>query len=205
MEISQQEARESLGQVEQAVQRTRKMLAYGGADTLFIVWGVIWVLGFLGNHFSPIVKLGNYVGPVFAQWLWIILIAAGIVISVVVEKRRMPVKSPLGKRIGWFWGLLYVYVSLWIGLCHPFMKVQGHAQSMMLYRHFGAIAATVPMFAYVVMGLWLDHFMIWIGLAVTALTLLGLFLLPAYFWLWMAITGGGTLMGTGIFIRNRWR
>jgi hypothetical protein len=69
----------------------------------------------------------------------------------------------------------------------------------------GAIGATVPMFAYVVMGLWLDHFMIWIGLAITGLTVLGLFLAPAWFWIWMAVMGGGSLVSTGFLIRNRWR
>jgi hypothetical protein len=71
--------------------------------------------------------------------------------------------------------------------------------------HFGAIQATIPMFAYVVMGLWLDHFILWIGLAVTALTLVGLFFLQPYFWLWMAVTGGGMLLGTGLYIRYQWK
>jgi hypothetical protein len=61
------------------------------------------------------------------------------------------------------------------------------------------------MFAYVVTGLWLEHFMVWLGLVVTALTVIGLFLLPSYFYIWMAVVGGGTLAGTGLFIRNRWK
>lgn len=195
MDVSKEEAQKSLGQIQDTVQRTKKMVAYAGVDTIFIVWGVIWVLGYLSTHFLPLLCL----------WIWLVLVAAGFIISVIVGRRSMPVRSPAGKRIAWFWLLLFFYVSLWIALLFPFIKVRGHEQSQMFWRHMGAILATVPMFAYVVMGLWLAHFMIWIGLAVTALTFLGLFVIQPYFWLWMAAAGGGTLIGTGLFIRNRWR
>ena len=195
MDVSKEEAQKSLGQIQDTVQRTKKMLAYAGGDTLFIVWGVIWGLGYLGTHFLPLL----------CQWIWLVLVAAGFIISVIVGRRGMPVRSSAGKNIAWFWLLLYLYLSLWIALLFPFIKVRGHEQSQMFWRHMSAILATAPMFAYVVMGLWLARFMIWIGLAVTALTLLGLFVIQPYFWLWMAAAGGGTLIGTGLFIRNRWR
>jgi len=203
MEISASEAQESLTQVQDAAERTRKMVAYAGGDVLFVVWGVIWVVGFVRTHFLGL----GFHSPrtLAAHWIWTGLIAAGIVITIIVSRRHTPVQSPVGKRIGWFWWLLYAYVCLWTGLLWPFIKVQGADEWQLFWKHYGAIGATVPMFAYVVVGLWLDHFMIWIGLAVTALAVLGLFLLQPYFWLWMAVTGGGTLMATGLLIRNRWR
>ena len=208
MDISREEAQWSLDEVQDTVERTRKMVAYAGGDALFVVWGVIWVLGYLGSQFLPIVRLDDFFLPL-ASWLWPVLVCAGIVISVIVGKRSFPVTGPesarIGRRIGALWGLLYLYFNVWIGLLWPFIKVQGAAESQMFSRHMGAIAGTVPMFAYVVMGLWLGNFMIWIGLAVTALTVLGLFLFPAYFSLWMALAGGGTLIGTGVVIRKRWR
>ncbi len=195
MHISPSEARESLSEVEDTAKRTKRMVACGGGDVLFIVWGGIWALGYLSTHFLPLVT----------GWVWLALVAAGIVISVIVGKRHMPVRSPLDKRIAWFWWLLYGYAGLWFVLLSPFIEVNGPEQSQMFWKHYGALVATVPMFAYVVTGLWLDHFMVWIGLAVTALAVLGLFLLQPYFFLWMAITGGGTLIGTGLAIRKRWR
>lgn len=60
------------------------------------------------------------------------------------------------------------------------------------------------MFAYVVMGLWTDRFLMWLGLFVTATALAGYFLVNPYFCLWMAVTGGGALMVTGLYIRHRW-
>jgi hypothetical protein len=43
------------------------------------------------------------------------------------------------------------------------------------------------------------------GLIVTALTIAGFFLLPAWFYLWMAIASGGSLILSGLFIRKFWR
>ena len=213
MEISPKEARESLAQAQDAAARMRKLLACRGADALFVIWGVVWFLGYLGNEFAPRLLIalarGGEVRDATYAWtlngLWLALIALGIALSVVVWKRRSPTMTRGGVRTGLFWLLLYVYVDIWIFLLWPFIKVEGAAESVRFWRHMGAIGATVPMFAYVVMGLWLDHFMIWIGLAVTGLALLGLFLVPVWFWIWMAVVGGGTLIGTGLLVRNRWR
>lgn len=179
MDISREEARESLSQIEDAVQRTKKMFACGGVDTLFIVWGLIWVLGFVSDHFLPLIhlRLGQHI--VSISWPWLILVATGITMTLIVWQRHAPVKEigdrRIGRRIFWFWGLLFLYAWMWIGLLFPFVNVRSAEQSQMLNRHLSAIAATIPMFAYVVIGLWL------------------------------AVTGGGMLIGTGVVIRNRWR
>ena len=39
---------------------------------------------------------------------------------------------------------------------------------------------------------------------VTALAVLGFSFWPDYFYLWMAPTGGGAAMGTGIYLKLRW-
>ena len=55
------------------------------------------------------------------------------------------------------------------------------------------------------MGLWLDSFLIWVRLGITALIVLGLLVSGNYFWIWMAIVCEGGLVGTGLFIRRKWR
>ena len=65
-------------------------------------------------------------------------------------------------------------------------------------------SSLVAMQAYVVAGLWIDSYLLWLGIAVTVLILLGLFLFPAVFWLWMAIFGGGSLIATGFYVRHFW-
>lgn len=203
MDISQEEARQSLGQIEETARRARKMVAYAGGDVLFVVWGIIWFAGYIATHVIDATVADARAG-IFIGSVWAALVPAGIIIGVVVDRRRMPTRSPAGWRIGVVFWLLYLYVDLWLALLFPFVKVQP-AQSDMFWKHLGAIASTVPMFAYVIMGLWLDLYMLWIGLFVTALTLAGLYFLQPFFWLWMAFAGGGTLIGTGLLVRNRWK
>lgn len=53
-----------------------------------------------------------------------------------------------------------------------------------------AVFSTVAMFGYIVIGLWFSsYFMVWLGLAVTATTLIGFYFLPYYYCLWMVVTG----------------
>jgi hypothetical protein len=194
MSISQEEARESLSQVADVTERTRKLLAYGRVDKHFIVWGIVWFLGFCAAQFLPHLNI----------WVWLALIAAGFAASALIGMNE-PVRNTVGRRLGSFWLFLYAYVFLWIWLLSPFLVVQGQEQTIAFWRHMTAILVTVPMFAYIVMGLWLGWFIIWTGLAVTTVSVLGLFVVPDYFYLWLAVTGGGTLFGTGLFIHNRWR
>jgi hypothetical protein len=195
MDISRDEAQESLNQVGQAVEQTKRMASYAGADTLFILWGLVWVLGCLGTQFVSALQNRQ----------WAPLVGAGLVATFVVCRRNLPVKSPVDRRLLWFWVLLFVYAGMWVALLAPFLEVTGAEEHRMLSMHFWVLWATVAMFAYVVMGLWFENFMVWVGLAITGLTLVGLYLLQPVFWGWMAVTGGGTLLGTGLVIRRRWR
>ena len=98
-------------------------------------------------------------------------------------------------RIGGLWGALLIYIFIWLRLLSPVNGMQ-----------VNAFICTACMFAYIVIGLWFEsYFMIVLGLAVTAATLIGFYLLAGYYCLWMAFAGGGALLGTGLYIRVRWR
>ena len=60
-------------------------------------------------------------------------------------------------------------------------------------------------FGYVFVGLWLSPVLLWSGLALTALAILGWLLMPAYLGYWMAFLGGGGLIGLGIYILSAWK
>ena len=66
---------------------------------------------------------------------------------------------------------------------------------------------TVIMFAYVIMGIWEKiNFMIYLGLAVTASTIIVFFFLNhTYYCLYMAATAGTLMLGTGIYLQLRWK
>jgi hypothetical protein len=205
MNITQQDARNSLAQIEDTLTRTRNAIGQGASGGILIAWGVIWALGFSADQFAP--KL--------AQSFWPFLIVGGALASWICGARSRPrIQSSVGARIGFFWLALFAYAVLWFFLLHSesrpgqpglhFDALIGQDDAA-VQQQLGAFFATVPMFAYVVGGLWLGRFFIWLGVGVTVLTVAGYFFMPAWFNLWMAATGGGSLIVAGAYIRRFWR
>jgi hypothetical protein len=191
MNISLEEAQASMNLIHQTQARMRKAIASGYASSLLILWGLIWIVGNTGLHFSH--RIG---GRIF-----MVLDIVGIVATILIA-RRWPhdtiMKSPearlLSRQFAVFSIFLVVYALIWALLFKP---LHGHQISMYI--------CTVCMFGYIVIGLWSrSTFMIGLGLVVTLLALIGYYFLRDYFYLWGAATGGGALLGTGLYIR-RWR
>lgn len=187
MDISSQEARASLGLIEDAQAKWRKAIGSSYASGLLILWGTIWIVGYVSLHFSH--EMG---GRIFT-----VLDVVGIAGTVVIA-RRWPVRSPettaMFLSVAGLWLFLALYTAIWIVLLRP---VSG--------KQIGALLCTGCMFGYCVLGLWFKStFLIGLGLTVTALALVGFYLLTGSFYLWVGLTGGGALLGTGLYIR-RWR
>lgn len=194
MNISDEEARNSLDQIQAVARRTRKTIAASYDSELLIMWGLIGFTAFILTHF-------------FLPWVWLIwmgLCGIGTIITLLVGWRQFslgnPIKPPAAKKIGWrifwFWSLLFVYIFIWLSILRPSHGIQ-----------INAFICTVIMFAYVVTGLWSKSFyMLWLGLVVTGFTLIGFYLIPpSWYCLWMAPTTGGTLFATGLYMRLCWR
>jgi hypothetical protein len=193
MELSEQEARESLSLIADATTRTRKVVAAGYAGNLLILWGLIWLAGFAALYLAP--RRG---GMVFA-----VLDGIGLLATIFIAWRAWPTRgslrgtdvSRMARNIFLFWLVLFAYAGAWLLILHPARGMQ-----------VGALLVMVAMLGYITTGLWTSNaFLIWLGLVVTALTLFGFYAIPGYFNLWMAPTGGAAVLGTGIYIRIRWR
>ncbi len=185
MNLSKTEAEAALREIESVVTQTRRAIAGSCCSAMLILWGVIWVIGYSATQFFP------------RQWAWTWgpLSIGGIAFSWLLgARRRGPVRSPLFPRLFIAWIVLFGYAIIWAYLLHPFNGAR-------LGAYFGA----VPMFGYVVAGLWLGRFFIWIGATVTILTVIGVAAFPAYLNLWMAVTCGGSLIISGVYIRRCWR
>ena len=193
MNISQDDAQESLSTVQDVTVQTHKAIVSAYANPFLILWGLLWIPAFIASHF--------YLA--YAFHIFMAMAAVGGVGTAAIFFRvfhsRAPVKDTSCPSAGWrvaiLWTLLSVYVTMWLFLLAPFNGMQCNA-----------FISTAGMFACVVMGLWFGStFMIVMGLAMTGVTLVGFYLLTSYYCLWMAIMGGGTLLGTGLYIRVRWR
>ena len=191
-DISSTEARERLAQIEQTMAKARYYAAATASPALY-TWGAVWMIAY---------GLCQY----FPQRSGLIWAPAGMIGAAltVLFSMRAPVRSTTDKRFGLAWWILFIFAGVWLAVLMPW-KQMAALDGMALQRSFGAYAATVVMFAYVIIGMWWDRFFMWLGLLVTALTLLGFFALPEYFNLWMAICGGGLLLVSGWLIKRRWK
>jgi len=192
MNVSQEDAKASLSSVQNVMIQTHKAIASAYANPSLIMWGVLWIIAFTATHFYY----------TYAFYIFMAMAAVGGVGTALIfgiYRSKAPIKDTSSLKIGWritaLWIFLCVYIIIWLFLLAPFSGIQCNA-----------FICTTAMFAYIVMGLWFEsRFMIVLGLAVTAATLVGFYILRDYYCLWMALVGGGALFGTGLYIRIRWR
>lgn len=197
--ISPEEARASLAEIDRIILHTRRTIGHGAPSAIIILWGFIWVVGFAGQQFCP--QLGAKI--------WLFLDLVGIPGSILLARtRNAPVKRPHSGKVGLSWLILFAFAVIWMLALGPWDLLRRPELAFygnVMNRKFAVFWATVPMFAYILMGLWLDRFFIFLGTLVTLATLGGYLFIHHYFFLWMAIVGGGSLIGGGIFIKKFWK
>jgi len=189
--LSATEAKEALAAIQKMMQKTRRSIASSGAHISLIITGIVWLIGFTCNQFLPDEML---------PYVWIPVSILGSILATVLGIRmgkrvRSPSAAAIGKRIGFIWLLLSVYCIAAIAVTWPLEENQ-----------LVALVVMFVMVGWLVMGLQLSTFSVWIwqGLVVIALVLVGYFLLPDFFYLWIAILGGGGMIASGLYIRSRW-
>jgi hypothetical protein len=189
MNVSEQDAKESLASINDAMVRTRRAMIKAYGSLILVLWGAVWTVCFLGTHLFP--KLSGTIFPVGAS-----VGVAGMVILHVVGARRGPAirntfDRSLELRTYLLWVLIFAFTCAWIVVLRPNDGIR-----------LNAFLFTVAMFGCIVMGLW---FCIWpmvvLGLALTIAVLAGCFAIPPmYYAVWMALTVGGGLLGTGLYM-----
>lgn len=175
------EAAESLEIVRQAMAQTRQAVARSGTGYFFIIWGLVWLLGYLGNELL--------VGP-YPGYLWLALDIFGGVASVVTGLRlARHIRSPYGARMGLLWLLILGYGALFFWVLRP-----SSAETGIVF------ASLFVAYAYALVGLWTSLPLTYLGLGLTALTILGWQLFPAYLEYWLAFVGGGGMITVGLLM-----
>ena len=189
MNITSGEAEEALAAIQAMMQKTRRAISTSGAYIFLIVWGIVWLLGFLNSQFMP---------SQIAWYIWMGLSILGGILSAFIGIRmnqgvRSSAPTSSGKRIAFFWLLLFFHCIAAISVAWP---TDG--------KQLAVFIILFVMVGWIAMGLLLSFISAWWGLALTVLALIGYFLLPDYFYLCMAILGGGGMIALGIYIRSRW-
>ncbi len=189
MNITPTEAEQALEAIQVMVRKTQKAISQSGAYYFLIVWGFVWLFGFLSSHFVR--------GPAVG-YIWAGLDILGGLLSAILgirlgQKVRSPSGLASGKRIGWFWLLLFAYCFSLIMVIQPVDSKQ-----------LAMVIIIFVMIGWIAMGLLLSVTSIWWGVGITVLALLGYYLLPDFFYIIMAVLGGGGMIGLGLYIRSRW-
>lgn len=189
MSISPNEAEEALAAIQTMTQKTRHSLAGGGASISLIITGIVWLVGFTATQFLT--------GPIVAS-IWIGISILGSVLATVMgirvgRRMRSASSAVTGKRIAIFWVLLVLFAIASIAVARP---ADGKQLTLLIILF--------AMTGQMGMGLLLSFSATWWTVPVVALALIGYFFVPAWFYLWMALLGGGVMIVLGLYIRSRW-
>ena len=189
MNISPDEAEEALAAIQRMTRKTRHSFASGGAYITLILTGIIWLVGFISTQFLS--------GGIVAC-IWIGMSLLGIALSILLGTRigsrvRGPSTAASARRAGIFWLLLIFYGIATIAIARP---TDGKQATMLIILFI--------MIGQLAMGLLLSFSAVWWALPITALALIGYFLLPGIFYLWMGVLLGGGMIALALYIRSRW-
>jgi hypothetical protein len=185
MNISPEEAARALGEIEASRAAMRTIIRGFRGHYYLWLWGGIWAAIALLAEFHLLHLLN------VSHWLIYPGIAATFLIMFFQGAK---IRLPVNKQFIGVLAAIVVFSFVWpLVLGHPANAKSGFA--------YGAL---VPMFCYIVAGIWFDCYLLWIGLLVSALILASLFFFPALFW-WSVVLCGGTLIGTGFYVRFFWR
>ena len=175
--IDRNEAAAALHDIEDIAQRVRRSRIYQVASLIMMLWGVLVFGGYLAQ----------YLWPRYANIAWIGIDVVGLAGSFaigIVQKAR-------GWRIGVAVIIAIAFGLLWVvGIAH------------FTPRQMSAFWPTYYMLGYSIAGLWLGPAFLVIGLAITALTLIGFFYSGPWFDIWMAFVNGGGLLLAGAWMRR---
>lgn len=190
---SPEQAREMLADIDQIARRMRNTTAASALGPNLVIWGLVWVAGFLGTRFLP-ERAGT---------IWFTVLPLGILASSWVgfrQHRRGLILSEIERKMGWqlggFWLTIFAFATALLFTIQP---RDG--------RDVCVIFVLFSMMAYVLMSIWLKSGVLAVvGFTVGIATVVGrLWLNEQQFLVWMAIFGGGGLLLPGLYIQWRWR
>ena len=189
MNISPSEAEETLAAIQTMTQKTRRSIASGSAYISLIITGIVWLIGFSATQFltAPLIV-----------WIWVVTSIVGSALATFMGIRtgrrvRIASSAVTGKRIAIFWGLLTLFAAAIIAVARP---TEGKQITLLIIL--------LAMIGQMGMGLLLSFSATWWTVPVAAVALIGYFFVPNWFYLWMGLLGGGTMIILGLYIRLRW-
>jgi hypothetical protein len=184
MDINPTEAESALAAIRETETHMRRAMNASGGGYQLIIWGVVLMIGYTLNQFADRLPLALIVG------VWIVVSLVGNTVSTVINIRRTrKFHAPYSARLGAFWGIFILFGFVGAFFVHPAGP-----------REINLLVYLMVMLGLAVTGLWVDLTLLWISLVFTGLMLFGYLVLPDFFFLWLAIVGGGAMIGSGLWL-----
>lgn len=181
MPPSAEEAARALREIDQIRARAAGFQDYYAESGQLLLWGAAYGIGFMLSALFP------------AQLtvIWAIVVAATITIGTLVARAG----NPDIPGIAWRYFALISAILLFIVLVQFVMWPISAEQGAM-------VAPLLIGILYILRGLQLRPRYVLIGSTLVVLNTLGFVLLLPYFWWWMAMATGGTLVLSGLWLRR---
>jgi hypothetical protein len=184
MSISPADAQSALRDVDATQARVHNAIAYHHAAPHLILWGVIWVIGYVATGLSSGPQIG---------WVWLVLVILGTLGSFGLGMRsfravgagRTAVTAPIAA------ALIYVF---FLATYSVFRSSEPAA-----YLLFPALVTGL---VYTLLGMVRMHRMMWVGGAIMLLSYAGYLFFAPYLAFWIAGVGGGGLIVSGLWLRS---
>ncbi|MCK4888030.1 MAG: hypothetical protein KAS96_11630 [Planctomycetes bacterium] len=205
MEMNQETAKQQLEMINEIKTQTKRVVAAEITCKYLILWGLALILGYLVAHvyYSKTSQwLIDFCGRGDEGTIWFVIMGVFGIINYVITKKdlksgavRPTDSSRSPKQMFWFWMVLGIYAFIALSVLAPSKGIQ-----------VNAFMIVTGMFSYVIMGIWGgEKILIWLGIIITANTLIGYFILPNYYYsIWMAVMAGGVMASAGLFGKIFW-
>jgi hypothetical protein len=183
MDISPDDAAQALSDIASARGRSQLLAGYHIAGPILILWGVVWAVAYTGMGVLPVDEWGYVWGPADL---------VGILGTILLSRR------PRGPgAAGATWRVIGGMVLAAVFCAGLFSMIR--SSDVNVYMAIpGLITGTI----YAALGLWRMTRYLWVGALVIAASLVGFFVFPAILPFWMAATGGGGLIVSGLLFRR---
>jgi len=184
MTISRTEAEDALSEIERTAGRTQVLRGYQVGGPILMLWGAIWVVGYVAMGLLP----GR-------QWglVWLPLDVIGIVGSI-----AMSAKARGGAKGAGRWRTLAGIVTI-AAFCGAVLAIFQPTTPQPYLAFPGLLVGVI--YSLVGVGRMMTRYL-WIGGAVFVATLVGFFWFPMWLAYWMAAAGGGGLILGGLWMRG---
>ncbi|MEY2854563.1 MAG: hypothetical protein RL030_1695 [Pseudomonadota bacterium] len=192
MNISRDEAGEALTAVFDTDRRARQFQGARSASPYLILWGVVW---FFANGVTGL-------APQQAGTAWLVATVVGVLATIAItvrqtlHRRAMNLHSAaesaaIGRRAAILGTTVIAFFPATLAVLAPLEPMKGSAFISLFFA-----------FAYMASGAWLGLRMFVAGLVTAVAVLVGYLIFPQYYYLWMAVVGGGSLMLAGLWLRQ---